>query len=63
MYQLQWHWPCIFMATDVISQITDYNVTAHLLHVLHFTLNQKQANTISTFCVKFCRTKIYSINK
>ena len=53
MYQLQWHWPCIFMDTEVISQIMDYNVT------LHFTLNQKQANSISTFC----RIKIYSINK
>ena len=55
MYQLQWHWPCIFMATEVISRITDYDVTAHLL--LHFTLNQKQANSISTFCVKFCKNK------
>ena len=50
-----------FMATEVISWITDCNATAHLL--LHFTLNKKQVNSVSTFCVKFYRIKICSINK
>ena len=44
------------MAPEVMSWITDCDVTAHLL--LHCTLNQKQANSISTFCVKFCKIKI-----
>ena len=39
MYPLQWHWPCIFMATEVASRIMDYHVTVHILHVPHFTLN------------------------
>ena len=47
MYQLQWHWPCIFTATEVISRITDYNVTVHLL--LHFTLNQSRPIVLAHF--------------
>ena len=46
MYPLQWHWPCIFMATEVVSRIMDYHVTVHILHVPHFTLNQMQGNSM-----------------
>ena len=46
MYPLQWHWPCIFMATEVVSRITGYHVNAHILHVPHFTLNQMQGNSM-----------------
>ena len=30
MYLLQWNWPCIFTATEVVGQITDYQFTMQM---------------------------------
>ena len=43
------------MATEVMSRITDCDVTAHLL--LHCTLNQKQANSIAHFVLNIVELK------
>ena len=38
--------PCIFMAIEVVDRIMDYHVNVHILHVLQFTLNQMQGNSV-----------------
>ena len=41
------HWHCIFMATEVTSQMTDYHVyNCASLTCLNFILKQMQYNTI-----------------
>ena len=50
MYPLQWNWPCIFTATEVVSWITDYQfiMKMHISYMYRttFTLNQMQGNIV-----------------
>ena len=55
MYPLQWHWPCIFTATEVVGQITGYHVNAHMLHVLCILLSIKCRAIVCDIYSRICK--------